>query len=161
MKCPVCANEFEKVTSKKFCSRSCLLADWRARNRLRLREISRRWNKDHPNRKKEIAKKYYESEQGQARYRANRSRQRPIQAAQCAERYRNDVEYREFLNSRQRARRKLLAAKHIPFLCSCGINLKLEAHHRDLNPMNNELGNLEWLCKKCHEALHASTRNAR
>lgn len=34
----------------------------------------------------------------------------------------------------------------------CGAE-KAERHHRDANPLNNEPGNIAWLCRKCHVAV--------
>ena len=36
----------------------------------------------------------------------------------------------------------------------CGGEEKLEVHHFDLNPNNNEISNLKTLCFKCHKKVH-------
>lgn len=42
--------------------------------------------------------------------------------------------------------------KHICNRCNSKNNLLV--HHKDTNRLNNELGNLEILCKKCHQEHH-------
>ena len=36
----------------------------------------------------------------------------------------------------------------------CGSNENLEVHHLDKNPQNNELSNLQILCRYCHKIEH-------
>jgi len=53
-------------------------------------------------------------------------------------------------------RRILLKAK-VPLVCSkCGHNDErvLVAHHKDGNRKNNNIENLEWLCRNCHYLVH-------
>ena len=40
----------------------------------------------------------------------------------------------------------------------CGNQTTLELHHRDRNPSNNELSNLEILCRPCHASEHQGGR---
>jgi len=59
-------------------------------------------------------------------------------------------------NPHVRARRMLLRS-NVPRRCArCGeerLRL-LNAHHKDGNRDNNVLGNLQWLCTKCHARTH-------
>lgn len=48
----------------------------------------------------------------------------------------------------------------LPYRCSCQDENhecagQLELHHRDHNPFNIELSNLQWLCKKAHAEIHS------
>ena len=42
--------------------------------------------------------------------------------------------------------------------CLCNSNQKLEIHHRDRDIGNNELANLQLLCRSCHRNLHTILR---
>ena len=45
--------------------------------------------------------------------------------------------------------------ENLPNICNrCKGNINLLVHHIDHNRSNNELNNLEILCKKCHQAHH-------
>lgn len=44
---------------------------------------------------------------------------------------------------------------YTPDICwGCGATKKLERHHVDKNPKNNEENNILFLCQKCHKAFH-------
>lgn len=43
----------------------------------------------------------------------------------------------------------------------CGSGERLEVHHKDKNPSNNETSNLEVLCVPCHKKHHKSERPAK
>lgn len=34
----------------------------------------------------------------------------------------------------------------------------MERHHKDENPKNNQKENIQWLCAKCHKAMHPHPR---
>jgi len=53
-------------------------------------------------------------------------------------------------NSRNKARRLLEKSTRARKCVGCGSVTKLEVHHKDSNPMNNSLGNLQWRCTKCN-----------
>ena len=57
--------------------------------------------------------------------------------------------------SRKISRTKL-EMSNIPYECAeCETTeSKLDCHHRDGNPLNRDLDNLEWLCRSCHLLLH-------
>jgi hypothetical protein len=42
----------------------------------------------------------------------------------------------------------------------CGAAIAAEVHHRDGDPSNNELENLEVLCRACHRAREAEKRTS-
>lgn len=43
----------------------------------------------------------------------------------------------------------------IPFVCErCGSQLRIEVHHIDRDVTNNNIDNLEVLCRYCHEDEH-------
>lgn len=45
-------------------------------------------------------------------------------------------------------------------ICSrCGATKRIGVHHKDRNRRNNDLENLEVLCKRCHQLEHACYKN--
>ena len=50
---------------------------------------------------------------------------------------------------------KQIAFEHYPKICNrCGSDKNICVHHIDENRHNNVIGNLEVLCKKCHQTHH-------
>lgn len=48
-----------------------------------------------------------------------------------------------------------VARRHHRYQCvGCGSTNRLEVHHRDKNPWNNDPRNLEWRCHYCHLEVH-------
>jgi len=51
------------------------------------------------------------------------------------------------------------ARKHLKSSCeACGSASDLQAHHVDLDRSNNEPGNIQTLCKPCHDFWHATAK---
>ena len=51
------------------------------------------------------------------------------------------------------------ARKHLKTLCeACGSKKHLHAHHIDQNKENNELENIQTLCKHCHNFWHSTQK---
>jgi len=40
-------------------------------------------------------------------------------------------------------------------MCACGAREDLCVHHKDENPLNNKVTNLEIMCRPCHSRFHA------
>jgi hypothetical protein len=49
---------------------------------------------------------------------------------------------------------KVLSAHRDKKCQRCPSGDKIEAHHIDEDITNNEIDNLEWLCRECHEIHH-------
>jgi hypothetical protein len=50
--------------------------------------------------------------------------------------------------------------KHLKDACErCGTTSRLVIHHRDTDRSNNEPGNLETLCRRCHQIHHKCSTN--
>lgn len=55
--------------------------------------------------------------------------------------------------------RQAMQDAEVPRVCvRCGSLEGLEVHHKDGDPHNNILENLEFLCMPCHRRVHAETR---
>ena len=161
-KCIRCdaAFEFEwPTTRQRFCSRDCLLADWRDLHRKEINEYSRHRRETAPEIRSAIGRKYHASEKGQQHSKAFRESTKAQRAKKCSKRYETDPQYKALLKSRQAAHKMLKAEKNIPYECvSCGSDKGLHAHHKNFDPFKNELSNLEWRCHKCHMGVHYELR---
>jgi len=49
-------------------------------------------------------------------------------------------------------------AKSLYKKCKCGETKQLEVHHKDSNPQNDNLLNLEWVCSVCHDKIHGRNK---
>jgi hypothetical protein len=43
-------------------------------------------------------------------------------------------------------------------VCACGATERLQHHHVDGNPANNEAGNVAVVCQQCHTDAHVANR---
>ena len=57
IKCKICNKEFEKKGRKRYCSTKCLDKSYYLRNKQRIKENTRKWEKDNPERRREICLK--------------------------------------------------------------------------------------------------------
>lgn len=161
--CPQCGTPFTSQwpRNRKFCSRKCVLVDWRDRHRNQINEYSRMRQKTAPAVRRAINAKYRAS--ASAKIKAEKWKQDHWEQlkARLRERYQQDPQYKAMLISRQKAHAKLKRAKHIPYICNgCGATEKLHAHHQNFNPFVNRLDNLMWLCHPCHMRVHTEARLA-
>lgn len=162
--CIICSTEFTTDKfhpGKKFCSRKCLLVDWRNRHREQINEYSRNRAKTAPKVRSEIGRKYHASEKGQARYKLWRDANKERIMQKMHERWKNDPHVKAVQASRQKANALLKKAPNVPYVCNgCDSRKRLHAHHKNLDPFNNSLDNLMWLCHWCHARIHAEIREA-
>ena len=54
---------------------------------------------------------------------------------------------------------KQIAFEHYGKVCSCGSTLNLCVHHKDEDRSNNEISNLEVMCRSCHAKRHNLYKN--
>ena len=53
----------------------------------------------------------------------------------------------------------LRARKHIKKYCeACGSTTRLQVHHIDQHPENNQASNIQTLCKSCHDFWHTTAK---
>ncbi|SRR6266568_7598940 len=156
--CHVCNKPFPQrpwpVTKLKFCSPQCRQSDWRDRHRERLRESNKLYVRKHRANRLKATRKYSASEKGRATKQAWYESNYGKILNRMLAKYHSDPELRQFVLSRARANRKLRASTRLYSCIQCGVTEKLHAHHKDKNPMNNKLINLEWLCPPCHRKEH-------
>jgi len=89
--------------------------------------------------------------------------QREVNTERCKDRYRKTYQRKGYNQYRENNNNwkngigvfKDIAYNSLPRLCNrCGSTRFLVVHHRDHNKSNNDLSNLEILCKSCHQKHH-------
>lgn len=164
LKCEVCHEPIETDRfhpNRRFCGRQCSLKVWRDKNREKLNAESNARAKANPEKRRETMRKYHASPKGQKRSKEWTIKNKDHRTRKYLERYRNDTYVRKIQMSRYNARNKLKRAKHIPYACNgCDATTRLHAHHKNLNPLDNDLGNLMWFCRWCHTKVHTELRRA-
>lgn len=143
------------ATRAIYCSSRCNKAAWRARNLRAVRQSGRRYNasaaglaaKSRWNRSPKGVRnrRDWQRRNGKAIYARLKG---PAFSAKVA--------------ARARSRAKLLAAR--PDMQCVGRaphRGRIECHHKDGNPLNERLSNLEWRCKGHHLAVHPASRRRR
>lgn len=144
-------------TRSKFCSHKCSRADWRDRHREQLRSAQKVYVTKFRERRRESLRQYHAG-RGKRTAAEWRKRNWPNIAEKMLARYHNDPVYKRAQNSRVVACAKLKRSGR-PYECeACGSTKRLHCHHANLNPLDNALDNLIWLCHWCHMRLHAEIR---
>jgi phosphomannomutase len=153
MNCHWCNGIFEKKSNKstnqRFCSKDCRYAHWRARNRIKLREVSQEWSKSHPIESRQIKKRWNDKNPDRSKkyYEENKNL---INTKLL-------INYRESTRSREKAKN---IVNKLGWIRKCTVedvqcNGRIELHHIDENPLNNNINNLIYLCRKHHMQRHS------
>jgi hypothetical protein len=81
---------------------------------------------------------------------------------ECSRKQRASKTFKGRAASKQAARGRGRKAVSVDLCNRCGRadspTVRLEVHHRDRDPYNNEVQNLEVLCRLCHTAEHVAIR---
>lgn len=158
MVCPQCRQPFEQkpwpAQTMKYCTVACMKRAWYLRNkeevhrRIRERcranrpqrlEVQRRWNAKP--RSKELKQAWQ-----RAHYKEWYARIKDTGAAAV-------------INARTRSRQHL--KKYQPdkaCVCPPPHRGRIECHHKDFNPFNTDVTNLEWRCHYHHQEAHGRLR---
>jgi len=75
----------------------------------------------------------------------------PAEIKEAGKRYNRDMYERVF------SRRTLFATTPTECVICGEVKGKIYCHHRDGNPRNTDLSNLEWRCPSCHRKTHPSS----
>ena len=159
-KCGYCGVEFVfqwPAVWQKHCSVKCTQAAYRDRHRDKLRKSLRKWVKNNRLRRLEIQRKWNNSESGikyKEQWRKDHAKERN---AEFREFYAKSEYARKINRSREISREELVASGRPKICARCGTKgpVRIECHHKDWNPLNRELANLEWLCSTCHRFIHS------
>lgn len=156
--CAQCQKEFDIVwpaTRSKYCSSDCWRIGYRNENRRRLVQKSTQWAKNNRLRRLEIQRKWNNSPQGLAYKQRWHEKRKKLRTKRFLEQYHSSVELRSTLRARNKSRKILLRSGRKRECSRCQTTSKLHCHHKDENPFNMELSNLEWLCPSCHAFVHS------
>lgn len=159
MQCCYCGTEFPDPvwpnTQGKACSIKCMKRASANRRRAFTAVRQKQYRQDHPERALATKRKYNNSEKG--RLAQKRYQQTHDQVSRYLERYRSDPHIREIQQSRAKSRK--LLRKIRPIRCeACGLEAparRIHCHHKDDNPLNRDIANLQWLCITCHNDAHS------
>ena len=138
------------ATTTKYCSRVCNNAAYYQRHRRRLQAKSREASRVRWKERRRDRRKWNNSAHGKAIRKA-------WQVAHKVEVYQRFLDRGGLALVRTRAAsRKRLLQSTRPRRCVLRTEHagRLECHHRDGNPFNTALKNLEWRCAKHHRAAH-------
>lgn len=153
MQCAQCGHPFIPrgwpATRAKFCSVLCNKRAWYERNKSRVNAQSTRWNAEHRELRLEVQRRWNASARGKRlkqRWRA--AHPRVLTTLE-----------RRIISARTTSRRRL--CRHDPAkrcVCRPPHSGRVECHHRDGNPLNTQLENLEWRCFFHHRSGHGRLR---
>lgn len=159
MTCPQCAETFElkpwPTVKMKYCSKDCMRRAWYERNRERVNAKTKQWCKDHRELRLEV----------QRRWNA-KSRSKELKRVWQLSNYKawyakmKAAGGVKFINARGTSRRRLIS--HRPerqCVCRGEHGGRIECHHKDGNPFNTALENLEWRCHRHHRLWHGRYRH--
>lgn len=147
MNCLICNKYFPNPiwpnVNQKYCCVQHGKKAWK------LRHPEYKWEEKNPEASRQIKRRWNWSEKGKLNkkiwYEKNKERLKKEELTK---------EMRRKMISRGSARKKLM--RKIKKVCIIGINCtgKIETHHKDFNPLNNNINNLEWRCKLHHMDRH-------
>lgn len=159
VKCCYCGKDFPDPvwpnTQQVVCSRACTVAASYRRHRETKLDRQKQYRKEHPEKVLISKRKYNHSDKGklaQARYQNTHD-----DVSAYLLRYKSDPHVRAIQLSRQASRKLLLKSR--PRQCEecgrTGSGRQVQCHHKDGNPLNRDISNLEWLCIPCHSNRHS------
>lgn len=155
MLCAHCQGQFTPApwpaTRAKHCSIRCTKAAYYQRNKAAVNAASKAWRLAHPEIRRRVQRAWNQSTRGKALKRAWFQLHYPRLYAQWRE-----SGYLRVINARTQSRRVLLRHHPTKRCCCRGRHEgRIECHHRDGNPFNWAVTNLEWRCLRHHRQWHA------
>jgi hypothetical protein len=156
--CPVCESTFECFwprAGQRFCSKKCWRKNYWHEHKDTVKAGIARYIKNHPDRRRRSQFNWNNSERGKQLKLAWWKKNVSEVTLRYLRRYAADEQVRMVQQARQLSRKRLKRSKRVMECAECSCAGWLECHHVDCNPLNTAIGNLEWLCKSCHESFHA------
>lgn len=161
MYCLLCNTEFVREwpnTKQKYCGKKCMQAAYRVKHKDILEVRNKAYYETHRKRVLQTKRKYNISAKGKLTVNRWYLKNRDNIIAKHLHALKTDPVAKAIHQSRQAANRTLKRLRlRICEVCSAIHNkpLRIECHHMDENPLNNELNNLKWLCSSCHGDIHS------
>lgn len=151
--CKNCKREFIPSVGNQLSCPNCILItrkkykqQWAQEHKELINERSKLWHKNNLGRSRELKRNWNWKNREKHNAYPNKS------AVLTSER-------RKEISARTTARRKM--KRYFPNkICVGCINSdgRIEVHHKDFDPFNNSLENLEYRCKRCHTNIHHDRR---
>ena len=95
------------------------------------------------------------SERGRLLKRQWYERHREERIKKYLEAYHNNPQIKAVQLSREKAREKLARARKKQCEACGAIKVRMHCHHKNENPLDNSIENLQWLCHSCHMRVHS------
>jgi hypothetical protein len=143
-------------TRNKFCSRKCALKAHYLRHKDILAEKQKIRNTSFGRKSRlDVQRKWNSSERGRELKKQWYEKHREELFKKYLESYRNDPQVKAIHLSRGKARKALTKIRKKQ--CeACGVIMRrMDCHHKNENPLDNRIENLQWLCHSCHMRLHS------
>lgn len=163
--CQQCKAEFPdpvwpQPPQTKYCSPPCNKRACYERHKAKYTTANKAWAAAHPEGRKAIKRRWNNSDKG-VKNRATWSRRHRAGMYQALSEE-TKVLYRQRVQARATSRRTLLQVQpHKQCVIPPPHKGRIECHHKDGNPFNTQVGNLEWRCKSHHVQAHPVTAVAR
>lgn len=135
-----------KSNNQYFCNHNCKEAHWRARNAEKLRKYQILYRKNNLAKVRASKRKWNDKNKDYRHlwYIANAN---IVKTAQL-------TGHRNQMRSRHQAKKIVKKLGWIRKCVECGQTDKINLHHIDGNPLNNDINNLVYLCRKHHMEAH-------
>lgn len=154
--CKYCGGKFRPkpwpATRAKYCSASCNKAAWYQRNKVRVNAKAKIWCGANRPLRLEVQRRWNASPRAKLLKQKWRDKHALTRVLTPDE--------RKLIAARTTSRRRL--KRHRPIkrcVCRGRHHGRIECHHRDGNPLNTTLSNLEWRCYRHHRKLHGQFRD--
>lgn len=158
MICPQCQQPFDlkpwPAVRMKYCSKPCMQRAWYLRNKPRVYAQTKAWCVRNRELRLEVQRRWNEKASAK---RAKRRWARENYARMYAQ-WKQDGTIK-LISARTTSRRRLFRHKPIKkCVCRGKHEGRIECHHKDGNPLNTTLTNLEWRCFLHHRRGHGRLR---
>lgn len=160
MQCAQCNTSFPDpvwpATRQLYCSLRCGQAAWRTKHRELVNLRSREWTVHNRERRLANQRKWNNSPKGLESKRRWHEKNISRRCREYLAQYHAEEAVRKLQWTRAKSRKKLIRSgvEMKCYKCSSPPP-KLHCHHKDLDPFNQDLTNLEWLCFRCHAFVHS------
>ncbi len=158
MICAYCKSEFTPkpwpATRGIYCQSLCNKRAYADRHREKIRERWTIYSQTHRDKVLKAKRKYNNSEKGRSAHGKYAEKNKKRISGDYLYKYHTDP-YVKAVHIARSTSRKRLARIREKTCESCNGGKKIECHHKDGNPLNTAIENLQWLCNACHNDHHA------
>ena len=158
MVCPTCVTIFEPApwpaTHQIYCSRECMKRAYYLRNKEAINAKAKQWCVDNRELRLEVQRRWNAKPSAKAMKKAWQRKH----YKEWYSKIRENGEVR-LISARMASREALTKANPIKKCVASGEHEgRIECHHKDGNPFNTVVSNLEWMCLRHHRMRHGKYR---